>query len=67
MALYMVYFTSEVEARIPVEADSEEEAIRLFDSGKVNFLEMEEISVSTSDAEFAERDDDADDEEEEED
>jgi hypothetical protein len=67
MALYWVYFTSEVEGRVPVEAESEEEAMRLFNHGQVRFSEMEEVNSETSDAEYAERDDDADDEEEEED
>lgn len=54
MAIYMVGFTSEVQAVVPVEADSEQEAMDRFNAGDVSFEDMIEQSSDTGEAEFAE-------------
>jgi hypothetical protein len=58
MESYLVYFTSKVEAYVPVEANSKREAMEIFDSGAVSFEDMIEISSETSAAEYAELEDD---------
>ena len=57
MATYQVHFTSVVQAYVPVDAESEQEAMQLFDDGKVGFGEMFTVYSETGDAEYAELED----------
>ena len=54
MATYLVHFTSTVQGAVPIEAESEQEAIDIFDNGGANFEDMLTVYSETGSAEFAE-------------
>ena len=58
MATYLVHFTSTVQSCVPIEADSERDAMELFDDGKFDFADALTVYSETGGAEYAEPEED---------